>query len=30
VLKVANTQRPHWFWANPRKVYEEHTMREPL
>jgi hypothetical protein len=29
-LAVANTQRPHWFWANPRKVYEEHTMREPL
>jgi hypothetical protein len=29
-LDVANTQRPHWFWANPRKVYEEHTMREPL
>ena len=29
-LDVANTQRPHWFWGNPRKVYEEHTMREPL
>ncbi len=29
-LDVANTQRPHWFWSNPRKVYEEHTMREPL
>jgi hypothetical protein len=29
-LAVANTQRPHWFRANPRKVYEEHTMREPL
>jgi hypothetical protein len=29
-LRVANTQRPHWFWANPRKVYEDHTMREPL
>lgn len=29
-LDVANTQRPHWFHANPRKVYEEHTMREPL
>jgi hypothetical protein len=29
-LDVANTQRPHWFWTNPRKVYEEHTMREPL
>jgi hypothetical protein len=29
-LDVANTQRPHWFRTNPRKVYEEHTMREPL
>lgn len=29
-LTVANTQRPHWFRLNPRKVYEEHTMREPL
>ncbi len=29
-LGVANTQRPHWFHGNPRKVYEEHTMREPL
>ncbi len=29
-LTVANTQRPHWFHANPRKVYEEHSMREPL
>lgn len=29
-LTVANMQRPHWFWSNPRKVYEEQTMREPL
>lgn len=29
-LAVANTQRLDWFRSNPRKVYEEHLMREPL
>jgi hypothetical protein len=29
-LTVANTQRLDWFRSNPRKIYEEHLMREPL
>ncbi|MGV3651305.1 MAG: hypothetical protein ACO1OK_07750 [Devosia sp.] len=29
-LAVANRQRLDWFRSNPRKIYEEHLMREPL